>query len=365
MQAARPARTSAWMNWRFWAGVPLGMLLLALAGCASEEHSLFGPGYKPSLTRPAVPGKAAGTFGLAPPAAPMAQTEGSIRVGLLLPLSGPQAALGQALLNAAQMAVYDAGSRGVTLLPRDTGSNGDTAVAAMRNAAADGAQLMIGPVFAPQVAAVKTAAGGSAVQVLALSNDAALAGPGVYIVGFTPATQVERVVRYALAHGAQRVAALIPDGAYGDLVQRALMDTLARANAPGPRIVRYAPGTTEFGPLLQDIANERGQLDALLLAEGGDNLHRIAALLPEYQLNDPRIRLLGTGLWDEENLGGATRSCSAAGMPRRRLKLGHGISRSMKRPMAHRHRALRRWATMRRLWRAFWRNAVGAPTRRH
>ena len=110
-------------------------------------------------------------------------------------------------------------------------------------------------------------------------------------------------MEFALAHGAVRYAALIPNGAYGDIVAAAVNEVLARHHGVGARIGRYAPNSADFGPILQEIAVERGQLDALLIADGGTNLHRIAAALPNYQLKDPRIRLLGTGLWDEENLG--------------------------------------------------------------
>ena len=39
----------------------------------------------------------------------------------MLPLSGPAAALGQDMLQAAQMALFDVGPNDVVLLPRDTG----------------------------------------------------------------------------------------------------------------------------------------------------------------------------------------------------------------------------------------------------
>jgi hypothetical protein len=43
-----------------------------------------------------------------------------IKVGLLLPLSGPAAELGQDMLQAAEMALFDVGPNDVVLLPRDT-----------------------------------------------------------------------------------------------------------------------------------------------------------------------------------------------------------------------------------------------------
>ena len=308
-----PQQTKPGSVRRFWILVSLG-LILVLPGCAREDNSLFGPGRKTSFgtaVAPMPPAFAApaattnlGTATGAVNNAPVAAVPGAgFKVGLLLPLSGQHAELGQAMLNAAQMAVFDNGAGNLTLLPRDTGDSDVAAVAAMRDAAANGAQLMVGPVFAAQVAAVKAAAAGTSLSVLALSNDATLAAPGVYIVGFSPAAQVARVLEYALAHGAVRFAALIPDGPYGDMIAAAVNRVLAQHHGVGARIGRYAPNVTDFGTILQEIAVERGQLDALLIADGGTNLHRIAVALPNYQLNDPRIRLLGTGLWDEESLG--------------------------------------------------------------
>lgn len=290
---------------RIWACLPLGCFLV-LSGCTHRDNSLFGPGRKASPLQPgtaqtAPPNAGATNLGTADAAGFHAGT--NIKVGLLLPLTGSHAAIGQAMLNAAQMAVFDDGKNDLTLLPRDTGDSDVAAVAAMRDASANGAQLMVGPLFAAQVAAVKAAAAGSGVSVLALSNDASLAAPSVYIVGFTPAAQVARVLRYATTHGVVRIAALIPNTAYGDIVAATLNEVAARNNGVVARVGRYAPNAPDFAPLLQEIAAERGQLDAILIADGGANLHRIASLLPDYQLNDPRIRLLGTGLWDEDSLG--------------------------------------------------------------
>ncbi len=285
---------------RFLTWLPL-CLILMLTGCAQQDINLFGPGRKISSNN-VPPSVAKGNRGpLAGAVAPTA--DGTMKVGLLLPLSGTHAALGQAMLNAAQMAVFDSGAKNLELLPRDTGDAGPAAVAAMRDAATVGARLMIGPVFAPQVSAVRTAVTGTGLNVLALSNDATLAMPGVYIVGFTPAAQVVRVVSHAMAHGAVRFAALIPLGPYGDIVAAALNDTLARHHGVGARIGRYASNGIDLNQVMQEVASERGQLDALLIADGGANLQRIAKALPHYRLNDPRIRLLGTGLWDEGNLG--------------------------------------------------------------
>ena len=73
-------------------------LLLALAGCASDRVTP-----PPEAAQPAEPAK--------PP---------EIKVGLLLPLSGPAEAIGRDMLDAAQMALFDVGDNKLVLLPRDT-----------------------------------------------------------------------------------------------------------------------------------------------------------------------------------------------------------------------------------------------------
>src|SRR3546814_12095909 len=57
---------------------------------------------------------------------------------------------------------------------------------------AEGAQIIIGPVFSSSTAAVAPLAQARGVKVLSFSTDRAVAGNGVYLLGFTPDQQVER-----------------------------------------------------------------------------------------------------------------------------------------------------------------------------
>ena len=97
----------------------LSLIVLLLAGgCAGREETTTSGGLQPGA------GSSAPTQPLVPPA----------RVGLLLPLSGPGAGLGQDLLDAAQLALFDAGRTDLQLLPRDTGDKPEQAEAAARAA---------------------------------------------------------------------------------------------------------------------------------------------------------------------------------------------------------------------------------------
>ncbi|MFY7961945.1 MAG: penicillin-binding protein activator, partial [Elsteraceae bacterium] len=134
------------------------------------------------------------------------RVEGGVRVAILLPLSGRDAGIGKALLEAAEMAVFDFADPRFVLLPQDTEVAGP-AVAAER-ALADGAKMILGPLFGRQVGEVASVAKPRGVPVLSFSNDAAAASPGVFVMGVTPEQPVARAIAYARAEGLAKFAAL-------------------------------------------------------------------------------------------------------------------------------------------------------------
>jgi ABC-type branched-subunit amino acid transport system substrate-binding protein len=262
-----------------------------------------------------------------------------VRVAIVLPLSGPNAALGQSLLNAATLALFDMGDTRLQLMPRDDVGLPEGAVDAVESALQDGAQLILGPVFSASVQAVAPRARSRDVNVVAFSTDREVAGNGVFLIGFTPEQQIERLVAFARSQGLGRFAALLPSTAYGNTVEAALRTAASRTGGALVRIERYEPGLPEFSEPVQRLADyrrrraeldalrrdvdtqdsdvarralsrleERGALgdsgfDSVLVAEGGERLRAIASLLPFYDVNPTRVRFLGTGLWDDPNLG--------------------------------------------------------------
>lgn len=229
-------------------------------------------------------------------------TAASLKVGLLLPLSGARADVGMALQNAAQMAVFDDNGAAVELLPRDTGDTPQQALDAFKQLADNGVKLVVGPLFAPQVAAVKAEAVRRDVSVLALSNDTKVAGSGVYVLGFAPQDQVNRVTSFACAQNSRRFAAILPDSAYGDLATHSLQQAVERCGGATLTLKRYAAGTAQLGRQLEELAGQRAMLDTVFLAEAPAGL-RNTAFPPA--LDGRHVRLLGTALWAEEGAGRA------------------------------------------------------------
>ena len=252
------------------------------------------------------------------------------KVALLLPLSGPSAAVGQALLNAAQLAVFDFPDARLTLLPKDTRGTPDGAAQAARQAVAEGAELILGPLFAGEVRAAAPLVSGAGLNEIAFSTDRQVAGGKVFLVGFLPEEAVSRVVAYAAQQGSNRFAALAPSTDYGARVSAGLRAALAGSGARLGAVQTYeqgdprsmsnavkaltgregtgpAPGIPAAGAEAADPAapptpaTPAGPLpfDTLLVAEGGQPLHSLAPLLPFHGIAPGSVRLLGTGLWDD------------------------------------------------------------------
>lgn len=235
------------------------------------------------------------------PETPTPLPGGPAKVGLLLPLSGNNAGLGQAMLQASEMALFESGSDNLSLEVRDTEQAGGTAAASQQLVDA-GVQMVLGPIFAQAVAQAAPAARNAQIPMISFSTDRSVAGNGVYVMGILPQLQVDRVVRYAATRGFKRVAALVPDTAFGRAVTGQLQQTLLQTGGALSTIEFYPPGTSDFSPFLQRLGAAKGSFDALLIPEGGDVLHMVTPLLSYYGIDQTTVHLLGTSLWNDQTL---------------------------------------------------------------
>ena len=222
------------------------------------------------------------------------------RVALLLPLSSPSAdtrTVAQALEHAAELAVFDAKNPAILLMPRDDGGTPETAIAAANQAISDGAEIIVGPLLAPQVMAIAPLARAKHIPVIAFSTDRSVAGNGVYLLSFQPEIEVARITSYAIQSGHSNFAALIPNSAYGDKVTDAFRDTVMRGGARLADIQRFDERPELVGPAAQ--MSVKSGADAVLIAEGGPMLQASAPALAIAGAKDRNIQFIGTGLWDD------------------------------------------------------------------
>ncbi len=235
-----------------------------------------------------------------PQPAPMALPQVSrTRVALLLPLSGANRSLGEAMFNAAQLALFDQADPRVEFLPQDTGGTPAGAAEATRQAIAAGARVLAGPLTSPETNAAAGAARAARLPMLAFTNDGAAGGNGVWVLGVTPAQQVDRMVAAGAGAGATRFAMLAQEDEFGRRMAQALRARLAQAGLPAPFVLLHPP-RVDMAQAVRDVASMAGQLplDALLLVETGLAARNAAQAVAAAFPRPPR--LMGTALWAQD-----------------------------------------------------------------
>ena len=269
-----------------------------LAGC----QTLVPKGAPPPVTRPTAP----------PPTTQPAPVEEGIptdttrnRVALLVPLSGPNAGVGQSIANATMMALLDSKSERVRITNYDTSKG---AAFAAREALADGNKLILGPLLSENVKIVAPLAHAEDVPVITFSNDISVAGNGTYVLGYSPAQSIDRVVDYAHEHGVTHYAGLIPLGLYGQRASTAFLRAVEDAGGEVVTLQTYDRTRSGLSGAITRIMRN-GPYEAILIADTGETA---AAASPLVRKDGGTARILGTELWNTEPSLASNRALSGA-----------------------------------------------------
>jgi len=254
--------------------------------------------------------------------------EAANRVAVLVPTSGASSGVGQSIANAAAMALADLGRQNFKLFTYNTAGPGGAAAAAQQ-AIDSGAGLILGPLLAQDVRAVAPLARARGVPVLSFSNDASVAGDGVYVLGYQPTDAVERLVDYARGRGVTSFAALTPSGTYGSRVGTAYLRAVEANGGRVTGIVNYTRDKTQALNAAKKVTDYDGRMarakggaptvrpdgtvvpattktpgpvpfQALLIADGGQMAGSFVPVLTRFGAAPGQVRLLGTELWAAE-----------------------------------------------------------------
>lgn len=277
-------------------------LLALLAGCGEKKMS---PWHQPfSQDIPA-----------ALNAQDLSQSTVDLRIAYLLPLSGSSAKVGEAFLNAAMMAQFDLNNQQIETFFIDTKGTEQGTKEALALAYDQNPDVILGPVFSTEVAAVRKA--GVSVPVISFTSDNAVLGEGVYTTALLIPEQVDTMVRYACGQGKRRLAVLGPENKVGELTLNTLQQSVQKC--PGmvvetialynPKDVNLAPAVLKVSPkqidpkkknlteaeqaeLAKPIA-ERVDFDVLMVVEEGVKLKQVMSLLSYYDMTPRDVMVVG------------------------------------------------------------------------
>jgi branched-chain amino acid transport system substrate-binding protein len=235
----------------------------------------------------------------APPVAAIGT--GQVRVGLILPLSaqGNAGVAAQSMKNAAEMALTEFKNPNIQLLVKDDGGLPQNAQAGAQQAITEGAEIIIGPLFAEAVRAVGAAARPRGIPVIAFSTDVGVAARGVYLLSFLPETDVKRIVDFAISRGKRSFAALMPDSAYGAVVEAAFQQEVPRRGGRILALEKYPIDPSKMAEPVQRVAQAATRVDSIFIPDGADAVPQVVQALSRSGVNLRRVQLLGTGLWDD------------------------------------------------------------------
>lgn len=261
------------------------ILAMAMAGCQGMVPKTKAP----VITAPSPAAAAAG------PAQRLPEDQARHRIALLVPLSGANAAVGQSIANAANLALIDTANKTLRITTYDTAAG---AAPAAQRALADGNRLFLGPLLAEDVRAIAAQARKANVPVIAFSNDTAAIGDGTYLMGFSPAQSIDRVVRYARTKGVVRFAGLMPTGVYGRNASTALIRSVEAAGGNVVALKSYDRSTQSLSAAVALLGKDQGY-DAVLIADSARIAIAASPLIRK--ASSPQARILGTELWAAEN----------------------------------------------------------------
>ena len=230
--------------------------------------------------------------------------EGQVRVALILPFSGQGNAsvAGQSMKNAAEMALAEFKSPNIQLLVKDDGGTVQGAQAAAQQAISEGAEIIIGPIFAQSVSGVAQIARASNIPVIAFSTDVSVAARGVYLLSFLPETDVRRIVDFSVSRGKRSFAALLPDNAYGTVVEGAFQQEVSRRGGRVLVLEKYTPDGNRINEAVRRVSQAANQVDTIFIPDSPDAVPQVVNALVANGVDLRRVQLLGSGLWEDSRI---------------------------------------------------------------
>ena len=228
-----------------------------------------------------------------------------MQVAVLLPISSEDAqvrVLAVSAEQAARMAMEDlAGSVDMEIRVYDTAGIDLQAAEMGLLAVEEGAEVIVGPLFAGAANAVGLAVASSGISVLSLSNNVDIAGGNVYVLGHTFQNTADRLVAYALGRGKSRVLIVHANNVSGQAGSDAIEKALNYRGNVVAGIEKYEFTQQDVVEAMSRVAerNELVEADIVFLTADYDGgLPLIAQLLPEAGVNPEVVQFVGLSQWD-------------------------------------------------------------------
>ncbi|MEO1342739.1 MAG: penicillin-binding protein activator [Pseudomonadota bacterium] len=235
---------------------------------------------------------------------PSINTRAPVPVALLVPIGSAdtnEQKLAQDLENAARLASTDLSGVQIDLRVYPTAGNPSKAQESTQQAINDGAKIIIGPLRAESATAAAQTASGRGVNVLAFSNNAAIAGGNLFVLGQTFDSTATRLVDYAVSQGRDRILTVFANNDTGRVGKVAIDRAIATNGAVSAGNVSYEFSQEAVINAVPDIRSsaEANEANAIFFtANTAGALPLFTQMLPESGLDTETTQYIGLSRWD-------------------------------------------------------------------
>ncbi|MFO1204014.1 MAG: penicillin-binding protein activator [Tabrizicola sp.] len=263
-----------------WARKSLGQVLVGLGAVVLSGCVATGPG-------------------TAPPA-----NGGSVQVALLVPSGSGQSQdelFGANLENAARLAMNDLSGVNIDLRVYKTGGSPAQAAALAKQAVDEGAQVILGPFYSEEANAAGVAVASSGVNVLAFSNNAAIAGGNVFVLGQTFDSTAKRLAGYAVRNGKSKILIVHDRNVAGEAGKSAIERGVASAGGSVVGVTSYEfsqNGIVQAASGIVGTAKSSGATALFLTADTAGALPLLSQLLVDNGIDRNTTQFIGLTRWD-------------------------------------------------------------------
>ena len=227
-----------------------------------------------------------------------------VPVALLVPhgsSSANEQKLARDLENAARLAVADLAGVQIDLRVYGTAGNAGQAQQAALRAVDEGAKIVVGPLHAESANAVAVAVAPKGVNVLAFSNNPTIAGGNLYVLGQTFRNTADRLTRYAVGQGRNRILTVHSDNLAGELGRQAIQQAVSSNGATSAGTVGYnfsEDGVFSAVPAIRTSVEQNSANAIFLTANSAGALPLFSQMLPEAGLTSDTVQYIGLSRWD-------------------------------------------------------------------
>lgn len=239
-----------------------------------------------------------------PTTGPVQGSGGAVQVALLIPSGSGQAQdelFGQNLENAARLAMRDLSGVKIDLRVYRTGGSPAKATALAKQAVDEGAQVILGPFYSEEANAAGVAVAGSGVNVLAFSNNAAIAGGNVFVLGQTFDNTARRLANYAVRNGKSRILIVHDRNVAGEVGKSAIERGVSAAGGSVVGVASYEfsqNGIVQAASGIVNTARSSGATALFLTADTAGALPLLSQLLVDNGIDRASTQFIGLTRWD-------------------------------------------------------------------